>query len=124
MTVSFNEAGMNALFKEPAGPTGRYLFRVGEQMADDAHLNASGRPGPNIRSGNLRDNIKGPADTGILHDSDGIYVVVGTDAKRDGFAYPRRIERGGTVLTRRGLKKYKYPFLIPALENNGFRRGR
>lgn len=122
----------------------RGMKLVGELVANQARLNADGRPGPFVRTGRLRASINSRVS------SDGMTVIVGTSetAKGKDVSYAPRIEMGfsGTVkehyarnpppraLNRAGrrvralgpsnmhkVKAYQanspaYPFLRPAVE--------
>ncbi len=122
----------------------RGMKTVGELLANQARLNADGRPGPFVRTGRLRASINSRVS------SDGMTVIVGTAETAQGkdVSYAARIEMGfsGTVkehyrrnpaptaLNRAGnrvraqgpsnmhkVKAYQanspaYPFLRPAVE--------
>ena len=68
---------------------------VGEVTANQARLNADGRPGPFVRAGRLRASINSRVS------SDGMTVIIGTSetAKGKDVSYAPRIEMGfsGTV---------------------------
>ena len=109
-----NEAGMRAMFRSEAGPTGRYVARKAAEVTTHAHNNVLGRPGPRVRSKGLVTSVR---FFGMFENERGLYALVGSDAKSDDrhqFAYPRALELGG--VTPQG-KHYRYPWLIPALRS-------
>lgn len=110
--VTINESGFRRHFETPAGPMGLYLARRGRGVAARARVNASGRPGPEIRSGNLLSNTR---FVGVLPDSGSMSAIVISDARsfdRWSFNYPIAQELGGVTPTG---GYYRYPFLVPAL---------
>lgn len=92
-------AELNRLLTGPDGPVAQRLAQGGIRCVNQAKLNASGRPGPNIRSGRLRSSLSWR----IGVDGVGIYMDYGSGVP---YAYP--LETG----LRNGRK---YPFLRPAL---------
>ena len=99
-TFFFREEGLDQLLNGPQGDVARDLARRAQRVADQAKINASGRPGPNVDTGRLRSSITWE----LGRDGQGIYADVGT-----GVHYGRILELG---LTRNGAR---YPFLEPAL---------
>jgi hypothetical protein len=76
------------------GAAGRALYKRGERVASQARVNASGRPGPRVRTGRLRGGI---ALSAVQKDGDGLYIDCGTNVE-----YAKYVEPG-------------FPFLVPAL---------
>lgn len=94
-----NEAALRALLVGPTGPVARDLVRRAMRVEAQAKANASGRPGPRVRTGRLRGSI-----TWRLRQDGGQLVAdVGTAVE-----YAPYVELG----TRRARA---YPFLRPAL---------
>lgn len=77
------------------GAAGRALYARGERVASQARVNASGRPGPMVRTGRLRGSI---AVGAVEKDGKGLYVDIGSNVEYAKYVEPR------------------YPFLIPALK--------
>ena len=73
-----------------SGAIRRGMKTVGELLANQARLNADGRPGPFVRTGRLRASINSRVS------SDGMTVIVGTSetAKGKDVSYAPRIEMG------------------------------
>lgn len=80
---------------------------VGELLANQARLNADGRPGPIVRTGRLRASINSRVS------SDGMTVIVGTSetAKGKDVSYAPRIEMGfsGTVTVKEHFARNPAP---------------
>lgn len=76
--------------REMASAIRRGMKIVGELLANQARLNADGRPGPIVRTGRLRASINSRVS------SDGMTVIVGTSetAKGKDVSYAPRIEMG------------------------------
>lgn len=107
--IVWNDAALQRLFRDPAGPIGRDLTRRAINVESQAKLNASGRPvegannpegrGPNVDTGRLRSSITHE----LRQESEGLVARIGTNVE-----YGRFLEtglRGGRT----------YPFLAPAL---------
>lgn len=132
MSVVINESAMNNLLYGETGPIAMFIDRKARRVNELAAANATGRPGPNIRSYNLVTSIRYP---GIIATPEGPYAWIGTDARspRQNFNYPRALEIGMPEFARlpfidertkrattrnTGIiqKGYHYPFLRPALQ--------
>jgi hypothetical protein len=99
----FNEPEMRRLLSSESGEVARELARRAMRIESRAKINASGRPGPNVRTGRLRSSITWR----LGHDAVGVYADVGTNVP-----YGYYLETG----LRNGAR---YPFLLPALEAEG-----
>lgn len=109
MSVTLNEEGINRLFKDPQGPLGRIIDRKARQLETLMVYHASGRPGPNIRTGL---NIQRIRYTGLDVRQGGIGATVEAAAVRNNVRYPLLLEFGGVAPNG---TPYRYPFMIPAL---------
>lgn len=98
--IVFNDAGLQEL----EGVANRHVDGIGARVVNQAIQNASGRPGPRIRTGDLVEEIR--AEPGA--DARGHFVDVGSEAEHRGYAYPSRLETGEDG--------HHYPWLVPALE--------
>jgi phage gpG-like protein len=98
--VIWDEVAFQRLITGPSGGVARDLSRRAIAVADQAKVNASGRPGPKVDTGRLRSSISWR----LGKDAAGLYADIGT-----GVPYGRILELG---LTRNGAR---YPFLEPAL---------
>jgi len=107
--IFLNEQGIGALFKNPQGPLGRIIDRKGRQLETLMKFHASGRPGPNIRTGLNYQRIR---YTGLDVRQGGIGGTVEAGAVRNRIRYPLLLEFGGIAPNG---KPYQYPFMIPAL---------
>lgn len=126
-TLVLNTAEIQQVLTSPQGPVGVDLLRRGQRVTDQAKVNASGRPGPNVQSGRLRASIGPPR---LVSGATGLYCIVGTSVH-----YALFVERGTGPYTihpqnkkalywkgaahpvrsvRRAGNK-PYPFLVPAL---------
>lgn len=76
------------------GAAGRALYSRAQKVASQARVNASGRPGPRVRTGRLRGGI---TTSGVEEDGKGLYCDIGTNVTYAKYVEPR------------------YPFLVPAL---------
>lgn len=83
-----------------AGPVMGDLVKRAIRVEAAAKQNASGRPGPKVRTGRLRASITWRAD----HDAEGPYIDIGTAV-----VYAPFVELGTS-------RAPAYPFLRPALE--------
>lgn len=99
--VIWDFVALDRLLRGPQGPVASDLARRAQRVTDQAKVNASGRPGPNVDTGRLRSSISWR----LGEDTEGLYAEIGT-----GVPYGRILELG---LTRNGVA---YPFLVPALE--------
>lgn len=96
----WNEAALQRLLQSPQGPVARNLAVRAVRVQNQAKLNASGRPGPRVRSGRLRSSISWR----LRQDAYGrLHADIGTNV-----SYGRWLELG----LRNGRR---YPFLLPAL---------
>lgn len=98
-SYAWNRQEVSHLLASPTGPVGRDLGRRAINVTNQAKLNASGRPGPRVRTGRLRSSIAWELDV----DEKGLVARVGTNVH---YGYP--LETG----LRNGVR---YPFLGPAL---------
>jgi hypothetical protein len=121
-----NAGAVSELLNSFEGPVARDLLRRGQRVEDQARVNASGRPGPNVQTGRLRSSIH----KRLIRDTQGLACEIGTPV-----SYARFVEfgTGPTVIFPREKKalywkgarhpvRYvirtgnrAYPFLIPAL---------
>lgn len=121
-----NPAQIQAALTGPQGPTARDLVRRGQRVVDQARVNASGRPGPNVDTGRLRSSIHWRLVSG----ANGIFIEVGTTvsyARGLEFGNPPHVIRPRTrqALYWRGARhpvarvnhpgNRPLPFLVPAL---------
>ncbi len=91
---------LTALLTGPSGGVARMLAAKAVRVQNQAKINASGRPGPRVRTGRLRSSIAWE-----LRTVNGVLVArVGTNV-----VYALPLETG----LRNGVK---YPFLGPALK--------
>lgn len=95
----FNEAALESLLSGPRGPVAIDLSRRAIRVENSAKQHATGRPGPNVRTGRLRGSITHR----ISHDAEGLYADVGTAV-----TYAPFVELGTSRMS-------AYPFLRPAL---------
>lgn len=95
----FIESELQQLLEGPDGPVAAMLGQKAIRVTNQARVNASGRPGPNVRTGRLRSSIAWE----LGKDSDGLFADIGSNVP-----YARPLETG--------LKNgARYPFLVPAL---------
>lgn len=94
-----NQGALTSLTRTLSSPVGRDLERRAERVKERMKANASGRPGPNIRSQNLYDSI---AVFSKGTDGEGLFFKIGTtpgQTIRRGFNYALILEglfpRGG-----------------------------
>ena len=118
MSVVLHEGAIRSFFHEEAGPVGRLIARYAGEVTVHAHNNAAAH----VRSGDLLQHLR---FAGIFQDQDSLHALVGTDAAHpwrghEDFNYPIALELGGVTPSGR---PYHYPFLGPALEQAGFRKG-
>jgi hypothetical protein len=97
--VVFYEAALQRLLNGPDGDVARDLSRRAIRVESQAKLNASGRPGPNVRTGRLRSSITWQ----LGRDTESIYADIGSAVE-----YAIYVERGTD-------RAPAYPFLKPAL---------
>lgn len=98
--IRWDEAALQRVLNSSDGPVGQWLGRAAIRVQNQAKLNASGRPGPKVRTGRLRSSISWR----YRYDAYGkIHADVGTNVY-----YGRYLETG----LRNGRR---YPFLVPAL---------
>lgn len=96
-------SAVQKLLNSPDGPVARDLTRRCIRVESQAKVNASGRPGPNVRTGRLRSSIS----WGIVREVTPVSQIYG----RVGSAvhYAGYVERGTT-------RARAYPYLLPALQ--------
>lgn len=116
--ISINEAGFREMFEKPDGPLGRYIDKRGRNLMIRVLIRTgSGRPGPEIRTGDMlrRTTYQPP-----VNEPDGaLQAVIDSPSRHNGVLYPRLLELGGTAPNG---TPYRYPFLIPAMDDE-FGRG-
>ncbi len=92
--LRFNEAALHRLLTSPQGPVARDLAVRAIRVQNQAKLNASGRPGPRVRTGRLRSSISWRivvTTTGTLRADIGTNVPYGRYLEtglRNGRRYP------------------------------------
>jgi hypothetical protein len=112
--LTWDDEALRRLLESPQGPVVADLMRRGQNVENQAKLNASGRHGvegavnpssrgPNVDTGRLRSSISHAPGVNQI----GPFVDIGTNVW-----YGRRLELGWT--SSRG-QFFKYPFLVPAL---------
>jgi Bacteriophage HK97-gp10, putative tail-component len=121
-----NPSQLAAFFASPQGPIARDVARRAQRVRDQAVVNASGRPGPRVRTNRLRSSIR----WFLIAGGPVVYAVVGTNVY-----YARFVEHGTehhTIQPRNRRALYwtgaaypvrivqhpgsrPYPFLRPAL---------
>lgn len=125
-----NVRGLEHTLNDPSGPVFKDLARRAQRVRDQAVVNASGRPGPNVDTGRLRASI----GWRMVPTSRGFYAEVYTPVRYAGFVEfgtgPFVIEakgrpqgknalywKGAAHPVRRVLRRGNraYPFLRPAL---------
>lgn len=99
MDTIWNEAALTRLVSGPDGPVARDLARRAVNVQNQAKINATGRPGPRVRTGRLRSSISWR----LRVDAVGLHADIGTNVP-----YARPLELG----LRNGKR---YPFLSTAL---------
>lgn len=99
-SLQWDERALDALLRDPRSALARDLQARGVRVESQAKVNASGRPGPMVRTGRLRSSIR-TAPT--LLDYRGLYCDVGSDVH-----YSRYVELGTD-------RARPYPYLRPAL---------
>jgi phage gpG-like protein len=98
--VQWHQAAVDQLLRSSGGPVGREVARRASLIVDRAKVNASGRPGPRVDTGNLRASL-----TYVMSsDSRGPMALLGTNV-----VYARPLEFG----LRNGAT---YPFWGPAYD--------
>ncbi len=109
-----NQGAMDLLTRSPQGPVGRDLQSRGIRVTTRMKQNASGRPGPNIRTGTLVSSI---AFLRFGTDATGLLVDIGPQTHRvikRGYNYASILEgifpRGGAP------PGGAYPFIKRSLE--------
>lgn len=83
--IVWNEAALSELLRGPQGAVAADLERRARNVESQAKLNASGRPGPNVRTGRLRSSITHE----ITSDSRGLVARIGSNVE-----YARHVEEG------------------------------
>lgn len=103
MRVILNEPEIAAILNSPSGPVAKDLARRAIRVESQAKVNASGRPGPRVRTGRLRSSIHWElvvTDNGV---GGFLFARVGSNV-----SYARHVEIGTT-------RAPAYPYLRPAL---------
>lgn len=95
----WNEAVYRALISGPNGHVARDLQRRAVRVETQAKRNASGRPGPNVRTGRLRGSITHT----LGQDAKSMYADVGSNVH-----YAIFVELGTS-------RAPAYPYLVPSL---------
>jgi hypothetical protein len=125
--VVLDPASIEASLASPHGAVYHDLAIRAQRVRDQAVVNASGRPGPNVITGRLRSSIQWR----IVSDGHGIYAEIGSDVEYAGFVengtgpydiLPRNkqalywpdADHPVRIVHRQGNKAY--PFLKPALQ--------
>lgn len=101
----WHETALHATFQGQYGPVARDLAIRAQRVETQAKLNASGRPGPRVRTGRLRASIAWR----IVPDPLGLAAEIGTNVE-----YAYYLEVTGV-----GAAQIRYPFLVPALSAAG-----
>lgn len=96
---TYDPSAIHHLLNSPQGAVARDLARRAIRVESQAKVNASGRPGPKVRSGRLRSSIT----WAIVTQGDQIYARVGSAVFYAGY-----VERGTS-------RAPAYPYLLPAL---------
>lgn len=124
--VVFNESSLTRLLGSPEGPVARDLLRRAINVENQAKINATGRPGPNVQTGRLRSSITHD----LRRDSIGLVARVGTNVSYGAYVElgttPHRIvARNRRALFWRGARHpvravnhpgtRPFPYLRPAL---------
>lgn len=99
-SFQINSVAMDLLLRGPQGPVARDLAERAIKVESAAKVNATGRPGPKVRTGRLRGSITWR----FGEDVEGLYVDIGTNVE-----YAIYLEMGTSRMP-------AYPFLLPALE--------
>lgn len=97
--IHFDNAALRAVLESAEGPVARDLIRRAIRVESQAKLNASGRPGPMVRTGRLRASIT----WALGRDQNGLFADVGSNVE-----YARYVEMGTD-------RARAYPYLRPAL---------
>lgn len=97
--VNYYEGPLTALLTGFDGPVAADLARRVQRATNAAKVNASGRPGPNVRTGRLRSSITFE----MGRDAKGLFGDFGTNVDY-GFLLETGLRNGA-----------KYPFLVPAI---------
>ena len=95
-----NPGGLQQLFASPEGAVYRDLERRALRVESQAKINASGRPGPRVRTGRLRASITHRL---VVDPAAGVYAEVGSNVE-----YAAYVELGTD-------RAPPYPYLRPAL---------
>lgn len=99
ITFIANPQALERLFNSPSGPLARNIAQKAIRVESQAKVNASGRPGPRVRTGRLRSSIHWE----IVVQNGNMFARVGSRVQ-----YARAVEMG-TKNAR------PYPYLRPAL---------
>jgi hypothetical protein len=109
--VKFNllAEGLHHLLEDPNGEVGQDLERRAQNVTRRVDVLTSGRPGPEIVTGDLNSSIHYV----IVSDQNGLRAQIGTDQEHDGYQYPLGLETG--IRPDTGEPTPHYPFLEPSL---------
>ena len=99
--LTLNEAEIDRIVNLPLR---QHVEGLADRVVNQAIANASGRPGPRIRTGDLVEGVEKQTDS----DADGFFVDIGSAAEHRGYPYPSRLETGQDGV--------RYEWLRPALE--------
>ena len=130
MRLVLNQVQLQKVLASPDGAVARNLAKRAQRVRDQAVVNASGRPGPNVQTNRLRSSIRW--QMGL--DTKGIHVDIGTPVE-----YAKYVELGTGPHVIRPVRKKAlfwpgaehpvawvlhpgnkaYPFLGPALAAGG-----
>lgn len=125
--IVLHPAALDHLLRSPQGAVGRDLLRRAVRVESQAKVNASGRPGPRVRSGRLRASITHQI---IATPMGGLVARIGSNVEYAGFV--EYGTRAHTIKPRRKRALYwkgaphpvarvrhpgnrPYPYLRPAL---------
>ena len=98
--VVLDEGAITKILTSPSGPVARDLLRRAQRVESRAKLNASGRPGPRVRTGRLRASITHQL---IQGGPTGLRARIGSNVHYAGY-----VEYGTA-------RAPAYPYLRPAL---------
>lgn len=98
--VVLNPGQIKVLLTSPSGPVAKDLLRRAVRVQNQAKINASGRPGPRVRTGRLRASITHQ----LLSSERGLVARIGSNVEYAGY-----VEYGTD-------RAPAYPYLRPALK--------
>lgn len=103
LRVILNEPEIARILNSPEGPVARDLARRAIRVESQAKVNASGRPGPRVRTGRLRSSIHWELVRGENGVGGTLFARIGSNV-----SYARYVELGTS-------RAPAYPYLRPAL---------